>query len=89
MTEFPKMTSRKLVEEVCSISQGIQNVKDWRPAPSGIRAQLVDTRNGELVQDFILQGGSNSTHVLNAVSPGWTSAIPFGEYIAERILDKL
>jgi L-2-hydroxyglutarate oxidase len=89
ITEMPKISTRALVKEVSSISPGIQNVKDWCPAPGGIRAQLVDILKGELVQDFILEGDSNSTHVLNAVSPGWTSAIPFGEYIAERVLNKL
>ncbi len=89
ITEIPKIRTRRLVKEVSSISPGIQNVKDWCPAPAGIRAQLVDILNGELVQDFVLVGDSNSTHVLNAVSPGWTSAIPFGEYIAELVLNKL
>ena len=89
VNEMPKISARKLIGDVSSIAPGIGGVKGWKPAPAGIRAQLVNTLNGELVQDFILEGDDHSTHVLNAVSPGWTSAIPFGEYIAERVLNKL
>ena len=88
-TEMPKIVTRNLIREVSSIAPDIDSVKGWRPAPAGIRAQLVNTLNGELVQDFVVEGDDHSTHVLNAVSPGWTSAIPFGEYVAERVLDKL
>jgi len=89
INELPKISARKLIEEVSSISPEIKNVRHWRPSPAGIRAQLVDILNGEFVQDFIIEGDFNSTHVLNAVSPGWTSSIPFGDYIANHILDKL
>ncbi len=89
VSEMPKILTRNLIKEVSLIAPEIHSVKGWVPAPAGIRAQLVNTLNGELVQDFLLEGDDRSTHVLNAVSPGWTSSIPFGEYIAERVLNKL
>jgi hypothetical protein len=54
--------------------------------PPGIRAQLVHLPSGKLEQDFVVTPFSNSTHILNAVSPGWTSALPFGRYIADGLL---
>ena len=89
VSEMPKISTRNLIGEVSSIAPEIHRVNGWKPAPAGIRAQLVNALNGELVQDFILEGDDKSTHVLNAVSPGWTSAIPFGEYIAESVSNKL
>jgi L-2-hydroxyglutarate oxidase LhgO len=66
------------------------DIKDCKPHKSGIRGQLINKDNGELAQDFLIEEKSNSIHVLNAVSPGWTSAIPFGKYIVERyILNKI
>jgi (S)-2-hydroxyglutarate dehydrogenase len=47
----------------------------------GIRAQLVDTRTAELLSDFVIESGPRSTHVLNAVSPAFTSSAPFAEYV--------
>lgn len=52
----------------------------------GIRAQLLDTRNNELVQDFVIENTENSLHVLNAVSPGYTCCFPFGDYIVDKYL---
>lgn len=50
----------------------------------GIRAQLLDKRSLELVQDFVVQGDENSIHVLNAVSPAFTSSMPFAAWVVEE-----
>ena len=50
----------------------------------GIRAQLLDRRSGELVMDFMVEKAEHSTHVLNAVSPAFTTAFPFAAYIVDR-----
>jgi hypothetical protein len=39
--------------------------------------------------DFIVVEGENSTHVLNAVSPAWTSSFAVGDYVAEKVLTRL
>ena len=43
--------------------------KDIRPSISGIRAQMVD-KKGNMVNDLVVEQTKNSTHILNAVSPG-------------------
>lgn len=48
---------------------------------AGIRAQLLDRRTNELVQDFVVEGDSRSLHVLNAVSPAFTCSIPFARHV--------
>ncbi len=56
-------------------------------APSdkvGIRAQLLDTHTRELVMDFIVERGRHSTHILNAVSPAFTSAFSFARYVVDH-----
>jgi len=50
----------------------------------GIRAQMFDKQEGKLVNDFLVEQGSNSTHILNAISPAWTSAFPFARYICNH-----
>jgi (S)-2-hydroxyglutarate dehydrogenase len=49
----------------------------------GMRAQLLNTATGELVMDFLIRHGEDSTHVLNAVSPAFTSAFSFAAHIVE------
>ena len=52
----------------------------------GIRAQLLNTKTRELVQDFVVQGDCSSIHVLNAVSPAYTCAFPFAGFIYDTYL---
>jgi len=51
----------------------------------GIRAQLFDMRKNEMVMDFLIEQGPRSTHVLNAVSPGLTSAFEFAKLVADHV----
>ncbi len=49
---------------------------------SGVRAQAVD-RAGNLVDDFRIEESPRAIHVLNAPSPGATSSLVIGDYIAD------
>ena len=55
---------------------------------AGVRAQLVSS-DGELVKQPLVEHGDGSTHVLNAVSPGLTCSIPFGEHLAEEVVERM
>ena len=39
--------------------------------------------------DFILEGDHHTMHILNAVSPGLTCALPFADYVCDQIENKL
>ena len=54
--------------------------------PPGIRAQLLDKNKLALVQDFVVEGDGASTHVLNAVSPAFTCAFPFAQYVVDQYI---
>ena len=54
------------------------------PFRAGIRAQLVDSK-GKMVNDILVERQENALHVLNAVSPGFTSSLAFSEYILGSI----
>ncbi|MGQ0559104.1 MAG: L-2-hydroxyglutarate oxidase [Sphingosinicella sp.] len=54
----------------------------------GIRAQMLDRETGELVTDFLVESGPHSTHVLNAISPAFTSAFPFARLLCDRIVQR-
>jgi hypothetical protein len=45
---------------------------------------MLDTRSGELVGDFLIESGPASTHVLNAISPAFTSAFPFARHVCDN-----
>jgi L-2-hydroxyglutarate oxidase LhgO len=55
----------------------------------GIRAQLLDKQTLNLVQDFVVEGDHKSVHVLNAVSPAFTCAFPFSQYVVDQYVLKI
>jgi L-2-hydroxyglutarate oxidase LhgO len=66
----------------------VYNIKDnFKPLPAGIRAQLLNTKTNELVQDFIVEHTNHSTHILNAVSPAFTCSFAFAEYVVDQIIE--
>lgn len=57
-------------------------------AKVGIRGQLLDKRKKEMVMDFLVEKADSSVHVLNVVSPGFTSAFSFSKYIFKLISEE-
>ena len=83
--ELAKYDRKHLVSLAGRLAEGVR-VDDYRRwGRSGIRAQLLDTRTRRLEMDFVLEGDDRSMHVLNAVSPGWTCAIPFAAHVVDTI----
>lgn len=87
-SEWRKILLSTLLNESAELVPSVTSVKDWGRNPPGIRAQLVHLPTGKLEQDFVVKKYLNSIHVLNAVSPGWTSALPFGEWIVSEYIIK-
>ncbi len=83
--ELRKYSRKRLVQLAQSLAKGVK-VEDYRQwGPAGIRAQLLDVRKRKLEMDFVVEGDHRSLHILNAVSPGWTCAHPFSEYLCDQI----
>lgn len=83
--EMMKYFRTRLVSLAGELLEGVrpEHYQEW--GKPGIRAQLMDVRTRTLVMDFVVQGDDRSFHVLNAVSPAWTCALPFASYICDRI----
>jgi L-2-hydroxyglutarate oxidase LhgO len=62
------------------------NPEDFRKSYAGIRAQLVNDE-GNLIKQPHFEHTDASTHVLNAVSPGLTCSLPFGDHLSDQILE--
>jgi L-2-hydroxyglutarate oxidase len=83
--ELQKYSRSHMVRAAGELAEGLKldHFSQWgRP---GIRAQLVDIRQNKLVMDFCYEADENSFHVLNSVSPAFTCALPFTEYIFDQI----
>ena len=65
-----------------SVHQHIQ--VSMYPNVYGIRPQLIDKMTLATVNDFICIHNPYSCHVVNAVSPAFTSALAFAEYLVKK-----
>lgn len=85
LREAAKYSKSKMVSLAGHLAEGVkpEYFRNW--GKPGIRAQLLDIKKRKLEMDFILEGDRHSMHVLNAVSPAFTCALPFSEYVCERI----
>lgn len=83
--EVKKYSRRRMVGLASDLVDGVklEHYSQW--GKPGIRAQLLDVQKRRLEMDFILEGDHRSMHVLNAVSPAFTCAFPFSQYVCDRI----
>lgn len=52
----------------------------------GIRPQLINVRDKKLEMDFLVVKEKHSLHVLNAISPAFTSSMAFAQYLVKNWL---
>jgi L-2-hydroxyglutarate oxidase LhgO len=81
--EMRKYNKSWFVEQATKLVHSIDKsgFTDW--SKPGIRAQLMNMTTLELVQDFVVEGDADTIHVLNAVSPAFTSSFPFAKWVVE------
>jgi L-2-hydroxyglutarate oxidase len=62
--------------------------EDLIKGDAGVRASALD-KNGNVVDDFIIERKDNIIHVLNTPSPAATASLSIGLTIAEMVMDRL
>jgi L-2-hydroxyglutarate oxidase LhgO len=82
--EALKLFKKPLLRRTRKLSSSLDSNKDWVQYPSGIRAQIINTKTKAIEMDYIVKSDKNAVHILNAVSPGWTSSIPFAHWVVEN-----
>lgn len=69
--------AKKLVPEISE--------RDLIPSEKvGIRPQLINTKTNRLVMDYLIENDQTSIHVLNAISPAFTSSFAFAKFLVDR-----
>ena len=79
--EAEKITKQGFCKAIQKIIPAINSDCLQTSSKVGIRAQLLNTRTYKLEMDFIVERCNNTVHVLNAVSPAFTSAFEFSERV--------
>jgi L-2-hydroxyglutarate oxidase LhgO len=87
LTEPRKYMARYFFKDAQSLVKKLSPV-DLQPSDKvGIRPQLVDWTKKEMVMDFLVLKDQASLHVLNAISPAFTSSMAFAEHLVGEYLE--
>jgi (S)-2-hydroxyglutarate dehydrogenase len=86
--EMRKYNKAWFVAQATSLVHSIDKSGFTEWSKPGIRAQLMDMKTLELVQDFVVEGDTQTIHVLNAVSPAFTSSFPFAKWVVDNYINK-
>ena len=87
--EFKKYYRNYFIHQATHLVKKIDINKFGNYLTPGIRSQLLDRKEMKLVMDYVIEQGENSTHVLNAVSPAFTSAFSFSKFIVDEVEEKM
>jgi hypothetical protein len=80
-SELPKYRQEVLVRQAAELVPSVRAADFRVKGRPGVRAQLYDVRQRRLEMDFVVRPGDRSTHVLNAVSPAWTSSLAVAQHV--------
>ena len=85
LEELKKYSRRNLVRMASRLVKDMpmDSFREW--GKPGIRAQLFHTKERRLEMDFRVEGDDRSFHVLNAISPAFTCALPFAEFVMDEV----
>lgn len=88
LSEMRKYLRHYFAQQARDLVEDIETHQFRKFLAPGIRAQLLDKRKLELVQDFVIEGDAHSVHILNAVSPAFTCALSFADYLCTHWLPR-
>ncbi len=83
--EMRKYSRKYFIQQAAYLVKKLDRDQFGNHLTTGIRAQLLDRKTMELVMDFVVEQGENSTHILNAVSPAFTSAFSFSKFVVDEV----
>jgi (S)-2-hydroxyglutarate dehydrogenase len=88
LTELRMATSRSEFARAAARYVPVLRTPDLEPAFGGVRAQAI-SRDGRLVDDFVLSSTPRAVHVRNAPSPAATSSLALAGRIADAAAPNL
>ena len=83
-TEMAKYSKHSFLTAARKLVPALQESDFVPTSKAGIRPQLINVKTRKLEMDYIFEQTDNSMHVLNAISPAFTSSFAFAELIVNQ-----
>ena len=85
--ELKKYSKLKFFEEANKLLPALKYEDLYNSSKVGIRPQLIHWPTKSLVTDFLVLKDNNSIHILNSISPAFTSSMAFSKYCVDYLFD--
>ena len=82
--EASRFLKKNFTKAVQALIPGIKQEHLLTSNKVGIRAQLLNTKTRRLEMDFVVERAGNTVHILNAVSPAFTSSLKFAQLLVNN-----
>lgn len=83
--ELPNLTKSGFLKSASVLVDELQPQWLQSTPKVGIRPQLINIKKKQLEMDFLIEKNESSLHVLNSISPAFTSSFAVAEYVADEI----
>ena len=88
LSEIKKYSHKHFFNDARSLVKDITISDILSSDKNGIRPQLIDVHKNELVMDYVILQDQNSLHILNTISPGFTSSMEFAKLVVSNFVKK-
>ena len=86
MREILKYIPGFFYRDAASLLRGLERGDLIPSRKVGIRPQLVNWKTKELVMDFVVLKDGNTLHILNAISPAFTTSMAFARWVVDEFV---
>lgn len=86
--EIRKYSKNVFFKEAKSLVPALEKADILPSDKVGIRPQLVDWKTKRLVMDYAVLKDWDTVHILNTISPGFTSSMSFARYVVDKLLER-
>ncbi len=83
LSEIKKYLNKYFFNEIKNMVEGLKIYDLEKCNKVGIRPQLINIKTKKLITDFLIIKRENTLHILNTISPGFTSAFAFAKYVVD------
>lgn len=88
LSESKRIYKYYFLKEVKKLLPNVTNDNLVECKKYGIRPQLFNKKSGNIITDFVIEECDSSLHILNAISPAWTSSFSFSKFVISKYLCK-
>ena len=89
LKEIKYLIKKNIINEANNLTKLNLHQINYEWYSPGIRPQLFNSKTNNLENDFVIENGEKSLHILNSISPAWTCALKTAKFVIKKVIDMM